>query len=190
MGVTDVGPGAKTTMNIIAADELGVPLSKVNVVWGDTDTCPYSVGESGSRTTIMTGEAVVVAARDIKKQIAEKGLPTGTGLLKATASPNPRLEGKVRNCFGAHFVEEKHGEGPRHYAATFGGMTLELYPGEADVGTRVGFAVADVDAAVSTLQALGASVRVAPKDSPWGRRAVVLDPDGRSVELQQGQARE
>ena len=105
VGVTDVGPGAKTTMNIIAADELGVPLSKVNVVWGDTDTCPYSVGESGSRTTIMTGEAVVVAARDLKKQMAEKGLPTGTNLLKATASPNPRLEGKVRNCFGAHFVE-------------------------------------------------------------------------------------
>ncbi|MGE3176098.1 MAG: xanthine dehydrogenase family protein molybdopterin-binding subunit [Vicinamibacterales bacterium] len=105
VGVTDVGPGAKTTMNIIAADELGVPLSKVNVVWGDTDTCPYSVGESGSRTTIMTGEAVVTAARDLKRQIAEKGMPTGSALLRATASPNPRLEGKVRNCFGAHFVE-------------------------------------------------------------------------------------
>ncbi|MGE3957481.1 MAG: xanthine dehydrogenase family protein molybdopterin-binding subunit [Vicinamibacterales bacterium] len=105
VGVTDVGPGAKTTMNIIAADELGVPLSRVHVVWGDTDTCPYSVGESGSRTTIMTGEAVVTAARDLKKQIAEKGMPTGSALLRATASPNPRLEGKVRNCFGAHFVE-------------------------------------------------------------------------------------
>ena len=105
VGVTDVGPGAKTTMNIIAADELGVPLTKVTVVWGDTDTCPFSVGESGSRTTIMTGEAVIVAARDLKKQIAEKGLPSGTALLKATGSPNPRLDGKIRNCFGAHFVE-------------------------------------------------------------------------------------
>jgi xanthine dehydrogenase molybdenum-binding subunit len=105
VGVTDVGPGAKTTMNIIAAEELGVPLSKVTVAWGDTDTCPYSVGESGSRTTIMTGQAVMTAARDIKKQIAEKGLPTGTAILKASASPSPRLEGKVRNCFGAHFVE-------------------------------------------------------------------------------------
>src|SRR5207247_1145640 len=65
VGVTDVGPGAKTTMNIIAADELGVPLSQVKVVWRDTDLCPYSVGESGSRTTIMTGEAVVAAARDL-----------------------------------------------------------------------------------------------------------------------------
>ena len=34
-----------------------VPLSQVELVWGDTDRCPYSVGESGSRTTIMTGQA-------------------------------------------------------------------------------------------------------------------------------------
>ena len=86
-------------------------------------------------------------------------------------------------ALGAHFIEEKHGEGPLHYAATLGGMTLELYPGQADAETRLGFAVSDVDATVSALRALGAVVRVAPKDSPWGRRAVVLDSDGRSVEL-------
>ena len=64
VGVTDVGAGAKTTMGMIAAEALGVPLSKIEVVWGDTDRCPYSVGESGSRTTIQTGYAVVEAARD------------------------------------------------------------------------------------------------------------------------------
>ena len=58
VGVTDVGGGAKTTMGLIAAEALGVPLSQVEVVWGDTSRCPYSVGESGSRTTIMTGHAV------------------------------------------------------------------------------------------------------------------------------------
>jgi xanthine dehydrogenase molybdenum-binding subunit len=105
VGVTDVGAGAKTTMGMIAAEALDVPLSKVTVVWGDTDTCPYSVGESGSRTTIMTGYAVVEAARDIRKQIAEKGMPTGTAVLTASANPNPNSEGKVRNAFGAHFVE-------------------------------------------------------------------------------------
>jgi len=57
VGVTDVGAGAKTTMGLIAAEALNVPLTQVNVVWGDTDRCPYSVGESGSRTTIMTGTA-------------------------------------------------------------------------------------------------------------------------------------
>jgi xanthine dehydrogenase YagR molybdenum-binding subunit len=103
--VTDVGGGAKTTMGLIAAEELGVPLSRVRVVWGDTDRCPYSVGESGSRTTIMTGYAVVEAARDLKKQIAQKGMPRGQDVLIASASPSPTLQGKVRSTFGAHFVE-------------------------------------------------------------------------------------
>ena len=106
VGVTDVGAGAKTTMGLIAAEELGVPLSQVKVVWGDTDRCPYSVGESGSRTTIMTGYAVMEAVRNLKKQIAEKGMPTGTQTLVANASPNPRVaDNKVRNAYGAHFVE-------------------------------------------------------------------------------------
>jgi putative selenate reductase molybdopterin-binding subunit len=105
VGVTDVGAGAKTTMGLIAAEALDVPLSKVKVVWGDTDRCPYSVGESGSRTTIQTGWAVVEAAREIRKQIAEKGLPKGSEILTAATGPNPRLEGKARNTFGAHFVE-------------------------------------------------------------------------------------
>ncbi|HYW74755.1 MAG TPA: xanthine dehydrogenase family protein molybdopterin-binding subunit, partial [Pyrinomonadaceae bacterium] len=105
VGVTDVGPGAKTTMAMLAAEVLGVPVSKVSVVWGDTDRCPYSVGESGSRTTIQTGQAVVEAAQSLKKQIAEKGLPKGQDILAASASPNPTLEGKVRAAFGAHFVE-------------------------------------------------------------------------------------
>ncbi len=106
VGVTDVGAGAKTTMALIAAEALGVPLSQITLIWGDTDRCPYSVGESGSRTTIMTGDAVIAAARDIKQQIAEKGLPSGNNFITVEAAPNPTVAGgKVRNTFGAHFVE-------------------------------------------------------------------------------------
>ena len=105
VGVVDIGPGAKTTMAMIAAEELGVPLSQVEVVSGDTDRCPYSVGESGSRTTSMTGYAVIQAAQDLKRQIAEKGMPRGDEVLIASATPNPSTDGKLRMCFGAHFVE-------------------------------------------------------------------------------------
>jgi CO/xanthine dehydrogenase Mo-binding subunit len=105
VGVTDIGAGAKTTMALIAAEALDVPLSKIEIVWGDTDRCPYSVGESGSRTTDMTGYAVIEAARDLKRQIAAKGLPQGDSAIIASASPNPTSEGKVRKAFGAHFVE-------------------------------------------------------------------------------------
>jgi xanthine dehydrogenase YagR molybdenum-binding subunit len=92
-------------MALIAAEALGVPLSQIEVVWGDTDRCPYSVGESGSRTTIMTGHAVVEAARDLQTQIAAQGLPKGDELRIGSATPNPTLQGRVRNTFGAHFVE-------------------------------------------------------------------------------------
>ncbi len=105
VGVTDVGPGAKTTMGMIAAEALGVSLSQVEVVSGDTDRCPYSVGESGSRTTIMTGMAVVEAVKDLKQQIASQGMPMGDDVLIASATPSPTTDGKMRQCFAAHFVE-------------------------------------------------------------------------------------
>jgi xanthine dehydrogenase molybdenum-binding subunit len=69
VGVTDIGTGAKTTMAIIAAEALGVPLNQIQVTNGDTDVTPYSVGESGSRTTPFTGPAVIAAAEDARRQI-------------------------------------------------------------------------------------------------------------------------
>ena len=69
VGVIDIGTGAKSTMAIIAAEALGIPLNQIQVTNGDTDVTPYSVGESGSRTTSFTGPAVVAAAEDVRKQI-------------------------------------------------------------------------------------------------------------------------
>ena len=105
VGVTDIGTAAKTTMALIAAEELGVPLDKIDVIWGDTARCPYSVGESGSRTTTHTGWAVIEAAKDLKRQIAEKGLPQANAILTAAANTNPSLSGVARFSFVAHFAE-------------------------------------------------------------------------------------
>jgi len=106
VGVTDIGTAAKTTMGLIAAEELGVPLEKVNVSSGDTSTCPFSVGESGSRTTVYTGMAVIEACRDLKRQMQEQGMPKGSAMLQASATPDPRLpRGVARYSFVAHFAE-------------------------------------------------------------------------------------
>ncbi len=105
VGVTDIGSGAKTTMALIAAEAMDMPLSRVRVVSGDTDRCPYSVGESGSRTTTHTGFAVVEAARELKRQLATAGAPTGDAVLVARATPQPTLDGVARYSFAAHFVE-------------------------------------------------------------------------------------
>lgn len=105
VAVTDVGAGAKTTMAMIAAEALGVELAQVAIVSGDTDRCPYSIGESGSRTTNFTGFAVIEAARDLQRQIKEKGLPAGDVVLIGEATPSPTIEGAARYSFAAHFAE-------------------------------------------------------------------------------------
>jgi xanthine dehydrogenase YagR molybdenum-binding subunit len=105
VAVTDIGTGAKTTMALLAAEALDVPLDRIAIVSGDTGRCPYSIGESGSRTTNFTGYAVVEAARDLKQQIEAKGRPTGDAVLIGSATPTPRIEGASRYSFAAHFVE-------------------------------------------------------------------------------------
>lgn len=105
VGVTDVGSGAKTTMALIAAEALGVPLERITIVSGDTDRCPYSIGESGSRTTNFTGYAVIQAANDLKRQLESNGPPASGAVLIGSATPDPRIEGKARYSFAAHFVE-------------------------------------------------------------------------------------
>ena len=91
VGVTDIGTGAKSTMAIIAAEALGIPLNQIQVTNGDTDVTPYSVGESGSRTTSFTGPAVIAAAEDVRKQIFALAAPE----LKAKAEELDLRDGQV-----------------------------------------------------------------------------------------------
>ena len=89
---------------------------------------------------------------------------------------------------GFEFLKHAHGAGPLHYASEGGGFVFELYPATAEQGvsssTRIGFAVANVDDAAAKLGAFpGARVVTPPKNTEWGRRAVVADPDGHRIEL-------
>jgi lactoylglutathione lyase len=89
---------------------------------------------------------------------------------------------------GLSFIAEQHGTGPRHYSATLGQLVFEIYPCREDAPSapqRIGFCIPSVDETVETLRGRGALVVSEPKPSPWGRRAVVEDPDGNRVELSQ-----
>jgi xanthine dehydrogenase YagR molybdenum-binding subunit len=67
----DIGTGTRTTMAQIAAEELGVPLDRVDVVLGDSARGPYATLSAGSSTTPSVGPAVRAAAADAKRQIIE-----------------------------------------------------------------------------------------------------------------------
>jgi lactoylglutathione lyase len=88
---------------------------------------------------------------------------------------------------GIEFDAEQHGKGPVHFAARLGELVLEVYPLDAkqavDTTTRLGFSVSNVAELVTRLETAGIAVVSPVKESAWGRRAVVRDPDGRAIEL-------
>ncbi len=71
VGVTEQGQGTDTVMAQIAASTLGVPIENVRVISGDTDATPYGGGTFGSRAVAIGGEAVRLAACDLRQEILE-----------------------------------------------------------------------------------------------------------------------
>ena len=92
---------------------------------------------------------------------------------------------------GFTFVEEQHGSGPVHYSTQTASSVLEIYPGVAAApvdrksggATMLGFSVISLNDVLASLEKSRSPLISAAKDSPWGRRAVVSDPDGRAIEL-------
>jgi CO/xanthine dehydrogenase Mo-binding subunit len=67
----DVGTGTKTTMAMVAAEELGIPVEHVTVAVGDSLRGPYATLSAGSSTTPSIAPAVRAAAADARRQIEE-----------------------------------------------------------------------------------------------------------------------
>jgi predicted enzyme related to lactoylglutathione lyase len=88
---------------------------------------------------------------------------------------------------GLTFECHRHGQGPEHLASQIGEVVFEIYPAKEVTdrreSVRIGVAVEDVDALVRTMTESGGTIVSLPSDSPWGRRAVVADPDGHRVEI-------
>ncbi len=68
-GTSDMGQGARTVFAQIAGDELGAPLDWVTVVMGDTAIVPYDQQTSASRSTVLMGNSVLAACRDIQARL-------------------------------------------------------------------------------------------------------------------------
>ena len=67
----DIGTGSATAMAQIAAEELGLPVDRVEVSLGDTARGPYATVSAGSATIPSMGPAVRSAAADAARQILE-----------------------------------------------------------------------------------------------------------------------
>jgi carbon-monoxide dehydrogenase large subunit len=72
-GVTTPGGGNDTGIAQIVSDELGVPLSWITVVQGDTERCPGGFGNFSGRGMVTGGGSAALAARDVRAKIATVG---------------------------------------------------------------------------------------------------------------------
>ncbi|MDG6904964.1 MAG: xanthine dehydrogenase family protein molybdopterin-binding subunit [Nitrososphaerota archaeon] len=68
-GIVDIGTGAKTTMAMIAAGVMEMPVENTRVIYGDSSTSPFARGEVGSMTTAFTGTAVREASMKLRNKI-------------------------------------------------------------------------------------------------------------------------
>ena len=70
-GVTEQGQGTEAVIAQIAASAIGVPIEKVRVVTGDTETTPYGGGTWASRGAGIAGEAALQAGRALRGNILD-----------------------------------------------------------------------------------------------------------------------
>ena len=69
IGKVDYGTAARFGIPMIVAEELGIPTDDVTVLNVDTDASPWDAGTVGSRSMLVSGNAVKLAAEDARNQI-------------------------------------------------------------------------------------------------------------------------
>lgn len=103
-----------------------------------------------------------------------------TASLPAMASFYERL--------GLSLEYHSHGGSPMHYSGKIGETVIEIYPlakgqEQPDKNLRIGFTLAGFDEVIAKLQTAGDVFAAAPAQTAFGYCAIVIDPDGRKVEL-------
>lgn len=91
-GLTSQGQGHQTVFAQIVAEELGVRMEDVHVTTGDTRRFQYAVGTFASRAAVMSGNAIALAARNVR----EKALRIAGEALEADPGDLEIVDGIVR----------------------------------------------------------------------------------------------
>ena len=125
-GKIEMGQGVETSMAQMIAEDLGVSLDAIDMVMGDTDTCPYDMGTWGSMTTRMFGPALRAAAANARAILVD---------LAAERLSIPKADLRVES--GAVFVAADPTRRVT-FAQLVGGRRIERTLGEAAVLKAVG----------------------------------------------------
>jgi carbon-monoxide dehydrogenase large subunit len=78
-GTSPHGQGHETAWAMLASEQTGIPMDKIDLVWGDTDLVPVGGGTMGSRSLQQGGAAVY----EMSAQLVEKAKKVAAKLLEA-----------------------------------------------------------------------------------------------------------
>jgi xanthine dehydrogenase molybdenum-binding subunit len=149
----EIGQGLVTVLQMIASEEMGVPVERVQVLLSDTDLTPDGGPTTASRQTFVAGNAVLHAARNLRQaaaataaehfdcppdevrfieglaQVGDHRVPLGTlaGWMKA--------EGRQPRILYEYWAPETHplgSGGDMHFAFAFAAQAAEI---EVDLET-------------------------------------------------------
>lgn len=90
-GVVDIGGGQQTILSMIAAEEIGVAMEDITVVYGDTKGTPFAPSCHSSRITPEMGPAVLQAAAQARQELFVLAAP----LLSASADELQSRNGEI-----------------------------------------------------------------------------------------------
>lgn len=139
-------------------------------------------GEGPASTVASPQDAVAL----LKTSFAEGSGQASLNLVVIRARDIERLAG-FYSVLGLSFKKHRHGDGPEHLSSSVGGAIFEIYPmrtaDEGTTSTRLGFTVKSLETTIRRLRQAHATILSEPRDSEFGRRAVVKDFEGHKVEL-------
>ena len=103
---------------------------------------------------------------------------------------NPKELSSFYERLGMAFQYHRHGNGPMHYSAEFGGLVFEIYPllknqEAADHSLRLGFDVDDLEELILKLKEAQVEILQQPIQTDWVYVSIIKDLDGRKIELKQ-----
>ena len=110
--------------------------------------------------------------------------------LVVVKTKQPELLKTQYEALGITFQYHNHGDGPFHFVATLSDVVFEIYPlpaslQKADNSTRLGFEVEAIDILLPNIIKAGWGIHKNPTQTQWGYAAVIVDNDGRKVELKE-----
>ena len=89
VGTQSTGQGHETAYAMLTSHELGIPIDKIRIRQGDSDTLPDGGGTGGARSLYSEGQAILVttASRDREGQAGGGGAPGSRGRPTSSSSP-------------------------------------------------------------------------------------------------------